>query len=79
MAKAPLKRRIADAFMILVPQAPTRRVTVAELTRYLDIDRKTFYNHFDNIDNLMIWLSGDHARKPRLRRMGEDDPTSRQI
>ena len=60
MAKAPLKRRIADAFMLLVPQAPTRRVTVAELTRYLDIDRKTFYNHFDNIDNLMIWIYRDY-------------------
>ena len=46
--------------MILVPQAPTRRVTVAELTRYLDIDRKTFYNHFDNIDNLMIWIYRDY-------------------
>ena len=63
MSKASVQQRFASAFMTLVPQTPTKRVTVAELTRYLHVDRKTFYNYFDNIDSLMIWIYRDYLAK----------------
>ena len=60
MSKASMRHQIAHAFMALVPKSPTKRVTVAELARFLDMDRKTFYNYFDNIDNLMVWIYRDY-------------------
>lgn len=61
MSKASVQKKIAHAFMELVPKTPTKRVTVTELARYLEIDRKTFYNYFENIDNLMIWIFRDYV------------------
>lgn len=55
-----VRNRIAEAFMVLVARMPYKRVTVAELTRYLNYDRKTFYNYFENIDQLMVWIYRDY-------------------
>lgn len=60
MSKASVRHKFAQAFMALVPLSPTKRVTVTDLSKHLGIDRKTFYNYFDNIDQLMIWIYRDY-------------------
>ena len=57
------KQQIADAFMRLVVQTPiARRVTVADVARDLQIDRKTFYKYFENTDDLSHWIYRDYLK-----------------
>uniref|UniRef100_A0A7C9NV97 TetR/AcrR family transcriptional regulator n=1 Tax=Muribaculaceae bacterium Z82 TaxID=2304548 RepID=A0A7C9NV97_9BACT len=52
------KQNIADCFMELVATSPDarKRIDVTTLVKTLGIDRKTFYNHFDNTADLAIWI-----------------------
>ena len=55
------KLEIATRFMEIVVNPPNnlahkRRITVADLTRVLNMDRKTFYNYFDDISDMMVWI-----------------------
>ena len=52
------KQSIADCFIQLVAAQPDprRRIDVTTLVKKLEIDRKTFYNHFDNTTDLVIWI-----------------------
>ena len=52
------KQSIADCFIELVVAQPDprRRIDVTTLVKKLEIDRKTFYNHFDNTTDLVIWI-----------------------
>lgn len=58
------REEIAEVFKNLVAASPAnKRVTVVDITNALNIDRKTFYNYFENIDNVAIWIYRDHLRK----------------
>lgn len=53
----PAKDRIARAFQKLVEGSPgNRRVNVATLCRIVDINRKTFYKHFDDTSDLACYI-----------------------
>lgn len=61
------KREIAQVFMDTIANPPTqlvskRRITVADLARILDMDRKTFYNYFDDISDMMVWIFRDYIK-----------------
>lgn len=43
------KRNIYTAFFRLAQTKPISDITVSELARYADIDRKTFYLHFKTV------------------------------
>lgn len=53
-----MKKRIAECFIKLVAKSPDprERVSVTAIVRELGVDRKTFYNHFDNTTDLVIWI-----------------------
>ncbi|MEG0072548.1 MAG: hypothetical protein RR692_05100 [Raoultibacter sp.] len=56
--------KIAEVFMGLVAQRPPKkRVTVVDVTTALDIDRKTFYNYFENTEDLSHWIYRDYLRR----------------
>ena len=42
--------------MVVAQPDPRRRIDVTTLVKKLEIDRKTFYNHFDNTTDLVIWI-----------------------
>ena len=46
------KRNIYTAFFRLVQTKPIREITVSELARHADIDRKTFYLHFKTVQDV---------------------------
>ena len=58
MGRLSAKDRIASCFMELVAQSsnPRDRVSVTELVGRLGMDRKSFYRHFDNTTDLVIWI-----------------------
>lgn len=46
------QRLIRDAFVELVRERGKGRITVADVCRKADINRSTFYAHYDNVDDL---------------------------
>lgn len=52
------KRRIAECFTKLVVDAPNPRVriSVTEIVNTLGIERRSFYNHFENTTDLVVWI-----------------------
>ena len=52
------KREIAECFTRLVVEAsnPRTRISVTEIVNTLGIERRTFYNHFENTTDLVIWI-----------------------
>lgn len=57
------KRRIRDAFMELIMEKPIEKLTIKELAERADIDRKTFYLHYDSIAGLVDELQGELLHK----------------
>jgi Transcriptional regulator len=47
------QRAIRQAFELLIAQHPLSEITVKRLTDTAGINRKTFYLHYDSIDNLL--------------------------
>lgn len=53
------QRLIRDAFVELVRERGTGRITVADVCRKADINRSTFYAHYDNVDDLQDKIYGE--------------------
>ncbi len=47
------KKAIQDAYFRLLAQKRSEKITVAEITREADIDRKTFYLHYDSVQDVI--------------------------
>jgi len=47
------KKALRDAFIRLLRHKSFSEITVSELTREADIDRRTFYTHYDNIAEIV--------------------------
>ena len=43
------------AFGELIEEKPFNKITITDLTKKCGLNRMTFYYHFDNIYELMIW------------------------
>ena len=47
------KNAITGALLRLMEEKPVSSITVSELTEAADINRKTFYNHYDSVDSVL--------------------------
>lgn len=47
------RKAIQDAYFRLLEQKRTGKITVSEITREADIDRKTFYLHYDSVQDVI--------------------------
>ena len=47
------KKAIQEAYFRLLEKKRTEKITVAEITREADIDRKTFYLHYTSVQDLI--------------------------
>ena len=52
---------MADSLKRLMAQKPFSKITVSELIRDCDINRKTFYYHFQDIYELLKWMFDEEA------------------
>ncbi len=57
-AKGTAKAKLAESFIDLVlgNPKPQERISVTDVCRTLGIDRKTFYNYFENTSDLIVWI-----------------------
>lgn len=49
------KKALLKAFGELIEEKPFDKITITDLTKKCGLNRMTFYYHFDNIYELMIW------------------------
>ncbi|MGN0244617.1 MAG: TetR/AcrR family transcriptional regulator C-terminal domain-containing protein [Lachnospiraceae bacterium] len=49
------KKTLCDSLKKLMKHKPFSKITVSELIRDCNVNRKTFYYHFDNIYSLLKW------------------------
>lgn len=49
------KRALLKAFGELIEEKPFNKITITDLTAKCGLNRMTFYYHFENIYELMIW------------------------
>ena len=47
------KKAIQEAYFALLKEDRHRRITISEITRKADVDRKTFYLHYASIDDVI--------------------------
>ena len=55
------KTELASALKGLMRTKPFNKITVSELVEKANINRKTFYYHFDNIYSLLKWMFDEEA------------------
>ena len=44
------RNAITNTLLKLMEEKPLSEITVSELTELADVNRKTFYNHYENMD-----------------------------
>lgn len=57
------RRAIKEAFNELLRKKPLNEITVKELAETADINRSTFYAHYETIDQLVINIETENAKK----------------
>lgn len=55
------KRALADALKQAMKRKPFQKITVSELIQACDMNRKTFYYHFEDIYALLKWMFEQEA------------------
>lgn len=57
------KRMLAEALKKKMNEKSFQKITVSELVKEADVNRKTFYYHFDDIYSLLKWMLEEEAIK----------------
>jgi AcrR family transcriptional regulator len=60
------KAAVQDAYFSLVMEKDTPKITITELTKRADIDRKTFYLHYESVDDIVEEAIEDRINRLRL-------------
>ena len=55
------KKALSLALKELMKKKDLNKITISEITRISNYNRKTFYYHFDDIDDLLLWTLEDEA------------------
>ena len=55
------KRMFADALKRTLEQKPLSKISVSEIVSDCGVNRKTFYYHFENINDLLKWIIRQEA------------------
>ena len=55
------KRQLADALKEAMKKKPFSKITVSELVSSCGMNRKTFYYHFQDIYDLLVWMFEQEA------------------
>lgn len=57
------KKSIREALIIILKEKNRHQITVKELAEMADINRKTFYSHYDNIDDIFSSIEDEIIEK----------------
>ncbi len=61
--KQKTKAAIQKAYFSLLMEKKETRITIAEIARRADIDRKTFYLHYNSVEDILREFSGEKVRE----------------
>ncbi|MBO4818542.1 MAG: TetR/AcrR family transcriptional regulator [Firmicutes bacterium] len=53
------RNAITNTLLKLMEEKPLSEITVSELTELADVNRKTFYNHYENMDSVIMELENN--------------------
>ena len=57
------KVELANAFKELSKKKPMNKITVNDLIKYCQLNRNTFYYHFEDIHDLINWMFNEEVKK----------------
>ena len=57
------KRSIQNAYLDLLRQKGTEKITISDIAREADIDRKTFYLHYDSTEDIIREYAEEKTRE----------------
>lgn len=63
MSSLTTKKAIASSFKELLLEKPLPKITINDITDRCDINRQTFYYHFEDIVDLVEWICIEDADK----------------
>jgi len=66
------KKALSLALKELMKKKDLNKITISEITRISNYNRKTFYYHFEGIDDLLLWTLEDEAML-KLRDLDKDN------
>lgn len=55
------EKMLSDALVQLMKTEPLSKITVAQIARYCGVNRKTFYYHFQSVEELLFWTMEHEA------------------
>ncbi len=58
-----IEREFAESYITLVEKSGDANVSVSDIARRTGRSRKTFYRHFDDIDDLIVWHYRDAMKR----------------
>ena len=61
MSKATTKKAISYAFKELLLEKPLSKITINDITEKCEMNRQTFYYHFQDIQDLIEWICFEDA------------------
>ena len=57
------KMELANAFKELSKKKPMNKITVNDLIKYCQLNRNTFYYHFEDFHDLINWMFNEEVKK----------------
>jgi AcrR family transcriptional regulator len=72
--KAAMEQRIKDAFTELLKKKPVDKITVTEIAQTANIDRKTFYLHYETVPD--VYRQIEHGIVVSVRKMLANNDTT---
>lgn len=66
------KKALSLTLKELMKKKDLNKITISEITRISNYNRKTFYYHFEGIDDLLLWTLEDEAML-KLRDLDKDN------
>ena len=63
MKKTNTKRQLADCLKELMTSQTIDKITIQDITTKLNVNRQTFYYHFEDIYDLLHWTLQQEAVK----------------
>lgn len=73
MSSLTTKRAIAYAFKDLLKEKAFNKITVNDIAKECDINRQTFYYHFQDIRDLVEWTCLDEVDNILKKKMSAKD------
>lgn len=55
------KKKLAKGLKRLMKEKSLSKISISEIVRLCDVNRKTFYYHFESIEDLFKWMLEDEA------------------